>query len=162
MFRRLLFTTSAAVTACFGLVSGCALDWDVRADPGDASPAADTSISDVGMPDTATDAPDDATTDAPTADCTALASDVETARLKAKDCTLGLVPTQCSTTATDACSCPIIVNAASTSLVSAYESAVSTYLASCTPDCSAPCKPLGNPTTWSCLEVGTPRAQCTP
>lgn len=43
-----------------------------------------------------------------------------------------------------------------------YQNAVATYLASCTPDCSAACPALGVPGSWSCLENGSSRRQCTP
>ena len=150
------------MTACFGLVSGCALDWDVRPDPGDASPSETSMPMESGATDTSTDATNDTTDESPSASCVGLAADVEAARLKAKDCTLGMFPTPCSKTVKDACACEVIVNAAATSLTTDYESAIATYLASCTPDCSAACKLLGSPGAWSCLTAGNPRPQCTP
>jgi len=144
---------AALATSIVGAVSvACALDWDVRPDPG-TSP-------DVLVPDAATDATGtdatgtDAETDATETDagqCEPLLADVTAKRTLARACQLA--SGQCTTTVKDECDCDVVVALATGSKTDDYTAAVAAYRASCTPSCAA-CPQLGVPGSWFCLQSG--------
>lgn len=143
---------AALATSIIGAIAcACALDWDVRPDPG-TNP-------DVLVPEAATEAATDAPaadaeTDATPADageCEALLADVGAKKLLARGCQLA--SGQCTTTVKDECECDVVVALPSGSKTDVYVAAVAAYRASCTPSCAA-CPQLGVSTSWACLQSG--------
>lgn len=128
----------------------CALDWDVRPDPGTGADSAGPDANDA----TTDSATADATNDAPVgdgADCAGLLADVAAKKPVARACQLA--SGQCTTSVKDECDCDVVVALASGPKTDAYVAAIAAYRAACTPSCAA-CPQLPPSGSWACLQSG--------
>lgn len=154
---------AALATSIVGAIPcACALDWDVRPDPGTSpdvlSPessseaASDAPTTDGGTDGTVADAPD----------CEGLLAAVTSAKAAARACVLGQTsPVQCATGIKDECDCDLPVRYPTDPKNDAWANAIAAYRASCTPTCST-C-PQVAPASWSCLQNTTTFAiECFP
>lgn len=148
-----------AATSIVGAIPcACALDWDVRPDPGTGPDVITPGTSAEAGPDaTESDAATDGTT-AEASDCEPLLASVASAKALARSCQLA--SGQCTTTVKDECDCDVVVALASSPKTDDYLAAVAAYRASCTPACAA-CPQLGVPGTWLCLQSGA-EIRCSP
>jgi hypothetical protein len=148
---RLLVRHAAASLAIVTTLFACALDWDVRPDPGSGVDGAGPDASDSAT----TDAPADTTSEAPVgdaADCAALLADVAAKKPLARACQLA--SGQCTTAVKDECDCDVVVALASGAKTDAYAAAVAAYRAACAPSCAA-CPQLPPSGSWTCLQSGS-------
>lgn len=141
--------TFVAATALFAYA--CALDWDVRPDPGTGVDSGATEAGDAATDSATGDAPSDAPA-GDAADCAALLADVTTKRTLARSCQLA--SGHCTTSVKDECDCDVVVKLAVDSKTDAYLAAVAAYRVACTPSCAA-CPQLPPSGSWACLQSGS-------